>query len=113
VRGRRFIGLHAGSEDEQFAEGPCHFGLEILALLHFGEVVLQTGEYAVELALVGLLPHVEFDDPSLEDSDEVQDERVVRLLLLAGGEPRVDRHFIYINYYTVFANLVKLGDAFD
>jgi hypothetical protein len=60
---------------------------------------VQGGQDGVEFWLVGLLSHVEFDDPALEDGDEVEDEGVVGLLLLACGETGVDGHFIYIYYY--------------
>lgn len=53
-------------------------------------MVVEGGEDGVEFLLIGLLPNVEFDDPALEDGDEVEDEVVVGLLLLAGGEAGVD-----------------------
>lgn len=62
-------------------------------------MAVEGSEDVVEFRFVGLFSHVEFDDPALEDGDEVEDEGVVGLLLLTRGETGVDGHFIYIYYY--------------
>jgi hypothetical protein len=48
--------------------------------------MVQGGYYCVELVLIGLLSCVKLDDSSLEDGDEVVEQVVVGLLLLAGSE---------------------------
>ena len=51
----------------------------------------------MEFMLIGVLMGVEFDESALEDFYEVAHDRVVGLLLLASGKPRINRHlFIYI-----------------
>ena len=73
--------------------------------------MLQVVQDAVEFGLICLLASVKFNYPALEDGDEVHYEAVVGLLLLAGGEARVDRHFIYINYYYTSSLKLLQGDA--
>lgn len=53
----------------------------------------------MEFGFVCLLACVKFYYSALEDGDKVHYEVVVGLLLLAGGEAGINRHFIYINYY--------------
>ena len=113
LRGRLRLSLDldiAGQRDE-FPEGVGDLGLEVLIILHFGEVMLQVEQDAVEFGLICLLASVKFNYPTLEDGDEVHYEAVVGLLLLAGGEARVDRHFIYINYYYTSSLKLLQGDA--
>lgn len=47
---------------------------------------MQVEENTVKLGLICLFASVKLDDPALEDGDEVEDEVVVGLLLLAGRE---------------------------
>ena len=47
-------------------------------------MVMQGGYNGVEFVLIGLLPCVELDDPSLEDFDEIEEKVVVGKLLLTG-----------------------------
>lgn len=75
-------------------------GLKILAFLHFGQVLLDIGEDAMELRLVCLFACIEFDESALKHLNEVAHYGIVELLLLPSGEPRIDRHlflFIFIS----------------
>lgn len=83
-------GDDVGGKADEFSEAVGKFGLEVLAFFHFGKVVLKTEQYAMKLRLICLLPHVEFDYPSLQDRDQIEDEVVVCLLLLPSSKPRVD-----------------------
>ena len=65
------LGTSCGSDVEEVIKDMPHFRIQVFALLHFCDVVLQSGEDCVELALIGFLPRVEFDDSFLEDADEV------------------------------------------
>lgn len=88
LRGRLplFLDLNITSQVDKLPEGVRNFGLKILILLHFAEMMLQVKQYTVKLGLICLFARVKFNYPALEDGDEVDDEAVVGLLLLAGCE---------------------------
>ena len=70
---------------------------QIFAVFHLDQMLLYIGEDSMEFMLIGVLMGVEFDESALEDFYEVAHDRVVGLLLLASGKPRINRHlFIYI-----------------
>ena len=73
-------------------EGGSKLGFQVLAVLHFGKVVVQVGEDGMELVLVGLLGSIEFDDSALEDVDEVEEKTIIGLFLVPSGKTRVYRH---------------------
>ena len=66
-------GVDGGGDVEQFPEGVGHFRLEILVVLHSTEVVVEGGDDGVEFMLVGLLACVKFNNPPLQDFDEVEE----------------------------------------
>ena len=88
-------GVDGGSDVEQFSEGVGHLGLEILIVLHPAEMVVEGGDDGMEFMLVGLLACIKFNNPPLQDLDEVEEQIVVGLLLLPGCEPRVYRHYYF------------------
>ena len=66
-------GVDGGGDVEQLSESVGHFRLEILVVFHSAEVVVEGGDDGVEFMLVGLLACVKFNNPPLQDFDEVEE----------------------------------------
>jgi len=57
---------------------------------------LNIGENAMKFELISIFVGVEFDQSALQHLNQVGYYRIVGLLLLASGKPRIDRHLFYL-----------------